>query len=254
MSLVLVEREGRVLRITLNREDKRNALSAEMCESIVNAVEDAGSDPAAGAVLIDSRGPVFCAGMDLVEAVSPRAAELTAIHEKLFTLGVRATVPIVVAVEGPALGGGVGLVANGHIVVAAQGSSFALTEIRIGMWPFVIFRSLSLALGERRAVALSLSGRVFSAQEALQFGLVHEVAPAIEAGDRATAIAHYLGELSPETIERGLAFVRESRDLADTDAVALAARCRALNFASPDFAEGVRAFHEKRKPSWPSRG
>src|SRR5919112_1831392 len=64
--------------------------------------------------------------------------------------------------EDSGLGGGVGLMANGHIVVAAHGTSFALSEIRIGMWPFVIFRSLSLAVGERRAVALSLTGRMFS--------------------------------------------------------------------------------------------
>jgi len=82
--------------------------------------------------------------------------------------------------------------------------------------------------------------------------LVVEEEVRIEAADRATAIAHYVCELSPETIRRGLAFVEESRDLGAAGAVALAARHRALNFASPDFAEGVRAFHEKRKPVWPS--
>ncbi len=251
---VLMAREGRVLRVTLNREDKRNALSAEMCAALVAAVEGASEDRSVGAVLLDARGPVFCAGMDLDEAASPDAVRLTAIHERLFTLGLRVSVPIVVSVQGPALGGGVGLMANGHIVVAAQGSTFALTEIRLGMWPFVIFRALSLAIGERRAVALSLTGRVFSVPEAVQFGLVHESAPAIEVDDRATATAHHLAGLSPETIRRGLEFVRDARPLSDDDAVETAARFRALNFESPDFAEGVRAFHEKRKPNWPSLG
>jgi enoyl-CoA hydratase/carnithine racemase len=251
---VLVAREGRVLRVTLNRADKRNALSAEMCSTIVTAVEGAADDHSVGAVLLDAKGPVFSAGMDLMEAASPDAVRLTSIHERLFTLGLHVPVPIIVAVQGPALGGGVGLMANGHIVVAAQGSSFALTEIRLGMWPFVIFRALASAIGERQAVALSLTGRVFSLPEAIQFGLVHEGAPAIEVDDRATAIAQHVAGLSSESIRRGLEFVRDVRQLTDDEAVETAARYRALNFESPDFAEGVRAFHEKRPPKWPSQG
>jgi enoyl-CoA hydratase/carnithine racemase len=250
--LVQISREGRCLRLTLNREDKRNALNAEMCRTLVAEVEGADADRSVSVVLIDARGPVFCAGMDLDEASSPNAVELTGIHERLFTLGLRVSVPIIMAAQGPALGGGVGLLANGHIVVAAQGSSFTLSEVRLGMWPFVIFRALTVALGERHAVALSMSGRVFSVQEALQFGLVHEIAPAIEVEDRATAIAQYLCELSPETLRRGLSFVHRIRGMADAEAVAAAAHCRAENFASPDFAEGVRAFREKRKARWPS--
>ena len=251
---VLLAREGRVLRATLNREDKRNALSAEMCEAIVAAVEGASEDPSVGAVLLDAKGQVFCAGMDLDEAASAEAVQLTAIHERLFTLGKRVAVPIVVCVQGPALGGGVGLMANGHIVVAAQGSTFALTEIRLGMWPFVIFRSLVHAIGERQAVALSLTGRVFSVPEALQFGLIHESTQAIEAGDRASAIAQHLAGLSSETIRRGLEFVHEVRHLRDDEAVQTAAGYRAVNFSSHDFSEGIRAFREKRRPNWPSHG
>jgi enoyl-CoA hydratase/carnithine racemase len=247
-----VEREGRVLRLTLSRPEKRNALSSEVCHAIVDAVESAAEDRSVGAVLIDAEGDVFCAGMDLSEIGGPDAPELTAIHERLFTLGVRVPVPIVIAVQGPALGGGVGLMANGHIVVAAHGASFALSEIRIGMWPFVIFRSLALALGERRALALSLTGRMFSVQEALQWGLVHEVAQPIEVDDRATAIAQHVASLSGPTIRTGLQFVGETRDQDNAAAVAAAARYRAGAFASADFAEGVRAFREKRAPRWPS--
>ena len=124
--------------------------------------------PAIRCVLIDAAGNFFSAGMDLDEALSPDASEKTAIHERLFTLGARATKPIVAAVQGPALGGGVGLMANAHIVVAAHGTTFGLTEIRIGMWPFVIFRSVSNAIGERRATELALTGRIFGLPAALQ--------------------------------------------------------------------------------------
>jgi enoyl-CoA hydratase/carnithine racemase len=241
-----------VLRLTLNRPEKRNALSIELCHAIVNAIEGAAEDRVVGAVLMDASGDVFSAGMDLAEMGASDAAELTAVHERLFTLRLRVPVPIVAAVHGPALGGGVGLMANAHIVVAAHGATFALSEIRLGMWPFVIFRAVSGAMGERRAVALSLTGRVFSVQEALQWGLVHEVAQRIEVDDRATAVAQHIASLSASTIRSGLAFVNDTRDQNDMDAVAAAARSRAAAFASADFAEGVRAFREKREPRWPS--
>jgi enoyl-CoA hydratase/carnithine racemase len=249
---LLSSREGRLLRLTLNRGDKRNALSTELCQEIVDVVESAEHDPAIGAVLIDARGPVFCAGMDLDEVLSQDAAERTAIHEKLFTLAARVSKPIVASVQGPALGGGLGLVVNAHVVVAAQGTSFGLTEIRIGMWPYVIFRAVESAIGNRRAVELSLTGRIFNVGDALQWGIVNEIAPAFELDDRATAIATQLSMSSAEAIQNGLRFAQQSRGLTAAEAGALAAQSRAAAFASADFREGVLAFKEKRRPEWPS--
>lgn len=246
-----IAREGRVLRITLNREKKRNALSIEMCNALASAVDDAASDASIGAVLIAAKGDVFCAGMDLDEVMTEGAAGATAAaHERVFTLGTRGRKPIVAAVNGPTLGGGVGLVANCHIAIAAQGSSFGLTEIRIGMWPFFIWRSVALAMGERRAAALALTGRIFSANEALQFGLIHEIAPAFEVDDRATATAIHLSELSPDAIAAGLEFITQSRAADATAQKQLAARFRAEAFRSGDLHEGITAFKEKRKPLW----
>lgn len=238
-----INHAGRLLRLTLARAEKRNALNRELCEAIVNATEQQ-----AGAILIDAEGPVFCSGMDLESA----DLEATRIHEKLFTMGAGARTPIVCAVQGPALGGGLGLVANAHIVVAAQGAQFGLTEIRAGMWPFVIWRSVVAALGERRALMLALTGRLFGSAEAFQWGLVHEVVPPIELDDRATAIAQAIAESSATAISLGLRNTREGRDLLLDDAIRLALQLRAEAFESPDFAEGVAAFKEKRKPVWPS--
>lgn len=249
---LLINREDRVLRLTLNRAEKRNALSNSLCLAIVNAVEAAERDPAIGALLIDARGPVFCAGMDLDEALAAAAAEKTAIHERLFTLGARIKKPIVASVQGPALGGGLGLVVNAHVVVAAQGSSFGLTEIRIAMWPYVIFRAIQSAIGHRRAVELALTGRIFTVNDALNWGIVQEVAPAFELDDRAAAIATQLSVSSPETIRNGLEFAQQSKGLAEDEALRLAAEARAPAFASADFREGVLAFREKRRPDWPS--
>jgi enoyl-CoA hydratase/carnithine racemase len=249
---LLINREDRLLRITLNRAEKRNALNEEMCSEIVNAVEGAQADRGVGAILIDAAGPIFCAGMDLDEATTADAVARTSIHLKLFTMGSTSVKPIVAAVQGAALGGGVGLMANAHVVIAAQGTSFGLTEIRLGMWPFVIFQAMKTAIGERRTVELGLTGRIFAVPEALQWGLVTEAAPAFELDDRATAIATGLSQSPAVAIERGLRFVADTRDAGASETFRVAEQRRAEIFGSPDFTEGARAFREKRKPEWPS--
>lgn len=243
-------REDRVLRVTLNRADKRNALSSALCHEIVEAVEAAQDDASIGAILLDAKGDVFCAGMDLEEALASGAPEQTAIHEKLFTLGARSNKPIIAAVQGPAMGGGVGLIANSHVAVAAHGSSFGLTEIRLGLWPFVIYRSVALALGERRTLELSLMGRIFHLPEAVQWGLIHEAVPAIELDDRATAIAMHLGQSSPQAIRVGLELVHRTQGMDPITAAPIALALRKASLLSSDFAEGVAAFHEKRRPNF----
>lgn len=252
MSLVIVEKEDRVLHVTLNRADKRNALNGDMCNMIVDAITRAQGDDSIGAILLDGRGRVFCAGMDLDEAVSPEGIERTAIHEELFSLGRKSKKPLIVCVCGPAMGGGVGLIAQAHVAIAAQGSLFGLTEIRIGMWPFVIYRSIEATMGARRALELSLTGRLFSTQEALTWGLIHQVAHAFEAEDRAATVARDISNMSPAAIALGMEYVHGSRCRTWTQAGDLAAKLRAKSMVSADLKEGVAAFHEKREPRWPS--
>jgi enoyl-CoA hydratase/carnithine racemase len=252
MSVVIVEREDRVLHITLNRADKRNALNGEMCSILVDAITRAQGDESVGAVLLDARGRVFCAGMDLDEAVSPEGIERASIHEELFSLGRKSKKPLIACVCGPAMGGGVGLIAQAHVAIAAQGSLFGLTEIRIGMWPFVVYRSIEAAVGERRALELSLTGRLFSTQEALTWGLIHQVAHAFEAEDRAATVARDISKMSPAAVALGMEYVHGSRSRAWTQAGELAATLRAKSMVSADFKEGVAAFHQKREAQWPS--
>ena len=247
-----VQQNERVRRIALNRPEKRNALSLELCRAILQALENASEDPSVGAILLTGNGPSFCAGMDLAELQTVDYDQLDAIHQQLFTLAERAVKPIVAAVHGPALGGGTGLVANCHIVVASESATFGLTEIRLAMWPFLIYKSIVTALGERRTMELALTGRIFGAPEAATMGLVHEIAadPAARASEIAATIAAY----SPASLRAGMMFVQDVAHRGWKHAAEVAALVRKDVFQSPDFREGVAAFREKRRPQWPSIG
>ena len=248
--LLETNRQGRLLRLVLNRPEKRNALNAQLCRDLAVALEHADRDPGVGAILLSGNGKHFCAGMDLTEVSAESAGAINAAQEQLFTVGARIGKPLVGAVQGAALGGGMGLAANCHIVVASQDAIFGLTEIRVGLWPFLVFRALSTGLGERRTVELSLTGRTFGAQEAVEMGLVHEVASDLET--RAVELAASLAESSPTAIRSGLSFVHEVRGRDWKTAGEIARRIRDDVFESEDFAEGRRAFQEKRAPRWPS--
>jgi enoyl-CoA hydratase/carnithine racemase len=166
MSLVETSQEDRVFRITINRPEKRNALSIEL----LTAFRQAESDENVNAVLLDAAGTTFSAGMDLGEILEPDFVRQADVHEELLTIGSRYSKPIIAAVQGEVFGGAVALVASAHLVVAAQDAKFCCTEIHIGMWPYVAFRAIAAALGERRATELALTGRVASAADAYEWG------------------------------------------------------------------------------------
>ncbi len=252
MSHLMISREERVLRLTLNNPEKHNVLDNQLCRDLVLALKDAGKDRSVGCVLLDAAGQAFSAGVDFDQMLKPDALETVEYQESLFTFGLHYHKPIVAAVQGHAYGGGVGLIANCHVVLAGQNTTFGLTEIRAGHWPFVAHRAVALAIGERRTVELSLTGRIFSSADAQQYGLVHEVTPAFELDDRATATARQLAYSSQETLRRGLDFVQKSREMSWETAGRLAAEYSERTFRSGDFGEGARALRERRKPEWPS--
>jgi len=249
---LLLKRQGRVLIATMNRPEKRNALSSRMCRDLVSAIEEANGDASVGAILLQGQGNTFCAGMDLGEVLGSDSSELNAIHEKIFTLGAYIVKPIVASIQGSAHGGGFGLVANAHIAVAADNAIFSLSEIRLGLWPYLIYRSVIMAIGERRAIELSLTARSINASEALAYGLVHHVVTPEELPRRSYEIAEELALSSAEGIRSGMEFAKRMRGMDWKEAGVLAQQSRTQSFKSADFAEGVRAFQERRPPRWPS--
>ncbi len=251
MNLV-ISGQDRILQITLNRPEKRNALNAEICRGIVEAVEGAQRDENIACIMITAAGSVFCAGMDLDEALGASQAELSGLHESLFTIGARSLKPILVAVNGAALGGGLGLAVQGHVVFAAEGAVFGLPEISVGLWPFLVYRSVSAAIGSRRALAISLSGRSFTASQAAEWGLVHHIFSADEVEERCRSMARRLARASPLALALGMKYVQQSAGKSWREAGELAAELRVKLMESADFKEGRLAFKQKRDAQWPS--
>jgi enoyl-CoA hydratase/carnithine racemase len=247
---ILIEDNLRVRHLILNRPNKRNALTLEMCAALVEAVRSAQSRADIGCILISANGSVFCAGMDLAE--SAPIEDLLKVHEQLYTLGAQSLKPIVVEVNGAALAGGLGLVAQGHVVLASPNAIFGLPEVRIGFWPFIVYRSIETALGKRRTLQLSLTGDNFDAQRASEWGLVHEICPASEIAAASRNAALEIAKASPLAISHGMRYVRAAEGKSLTEAGEIAALHRAKLIASADFKEGNSARAEKRQPLWPS--
>jgi enoyl-CoA hydratase/carnithine racemase len=229
--------DGRLLRLTLDRAAKRNALNLELCLTLAQAVADAKPSDT-GCILLDAEGPSFCAGMDLGESTSVDPDVLAQAHERLFTMNHWSPVPIVASVQGHALAGGTGLVAQAHIVVAQDGAQFGLTEVRVGMWPMLVYRSVEEAIGARKTLEWSLTGRSIFAAEAQAAGLVHEIAPV----DRADAIAREIASRSADAIDYGMRYYRASRGLAFVEAGAVAAKLRKELMSTPGYIQAASKF------------
>lgn len=236
--------DGRVAWVRLNRAEDRNRLDPSMIQALLGALETAANDPAVGVVLLLQQGGVFSAGIDYEALLAGDCpSDFPENLFRLFAVLCGMPKPVLAAVHGACAGAGIGLLASCHCVLAAQGTKFAVTDIHTGAWPYLYYEILAAAVGGRRARELALTGREFSAADALAWGLVHETAPAFELEDRAFQLASGLASLSPAAVAAGLGFAASPHDARQRFREALESR---------DLAEGVAAQRAGRRPSWPS--
>lgn len=239
-SLLIREVEGRVLILTIANEEKRNALNSELCHALVDTIFDANENPNIGSIVLTGRGVMFSSGMDLFEAASPNGAALTNVHGKLFNMKRALRKPLISAVQGPAYGGALGLIANSHYVVCGDHARFKASEIKVGLWPYVIYPSLIAAIGESWTTALATTARELDPEEALRIGLVHEVSPMAGLMQSVMTTAHDLGDFNPEAMQRGLAYVCEVSRLPTRDEqIQLALKRRSEALQTPEFQNSV---------------
>jgi enoyl-CoA hydratase/carnithine racemase len=245
--VVETKHEGRVLRVWLNRPDERNSLTMKLCKELVRVFDRAEKDTSVGSVLVSGMGDSFCAGMEINEAAGGDVASVSRVQETLFTIGTRLTKPLIGAVQGVALGSGMGLVANCHLVIAAENATFGLTGIRFGLWPFVIFPAVSAVLGERRALALTMTGEVVNAAEALRIGLVHQVVPIGEVEQRALDVAQTVANYSLNAMHSGLRFAHDVQGQTWKAAACTGSRVREQYVRSAEFQADLSAFLNQKK-------
>jgi len=194
ISPLRVEQNGRVRRLTLARPERRNLLDAALAHSLLRELAEAEADPETGAILLDADGEVFCGGLD------PSFSTAAELPEGVFNFGSRTRKPVVAAVRGVAISAGLALVANAHVALAAQGSTFGLTDIREGRVHAGILEAVAEAIGLRRTKELALTGRIFSTPEAAAWGLIQAVMPAFELDDRALGITAALADAHPDAV------------------------------------------------------
>jgi len=240
-----------VATITLDSPHNRNALSARLRRELRDHLTAAIADDAARVIVLDHTGPVFCAGMDLKEAGGASAGsqgvnEFPDILARVWT----SPKPVVAKLAGPARAGGVGLVAAADIAVAAQGATFAFTEVRIGVVPALISATVLPRLLPRAAQELFLTGETFGADRAVTIGLLNSAVPAEELD---AAVRHYTGMLAlggPTALAATKEILRRERPADVTADFAELVALSAGYFASDEGQEGIRAFAEKRPAAW----
>jgi methylglutaconyl-CoA hydratase len=252
---LLVAHDGSIATITLNRADKRNAISYELIEELLTALDEV-ANSSARVLILTGAGKAFCSGMDLdnLKALVGRSPDQnlkdSEIMARLFRSLYDFPRPTIAAVNGAAIAGGCGLATLCDFTLAVAEAKLGYTEVRIGFVPAIVSTFLLRQVGEKHARDLLLTGRIVGAEEAHRIGLINEIAPAEKLIERARELASQLLENSPASL------VCTKRLLSDHARVELdaqiqaAVRENAAIRATKDFREGISSFLEKRKPQW----
>jgi methylglutaconyl-CoA hydratase len=254
---VLYSESDRIATITLNRPDKRNAISYELIDDVTAALKQAAQSSAL-VLIMTGAGSAFCAGMDLdnLKQLLGRSPEqnlkdsqtMAGLFRSLYDF----PKPTIAAVNGPAIAGGTGLATLCDFTLAVPEAKFGYTEVRIGFVPGIVSSYLVAIVGEKRARDLLLTGRIFGAEEAYRLGLVTEVVPADQLMARTQQLAQELLEISPNSLRATKALLSSyTKDQLDRQ-LALAIAENAAVRKTADFKEGITSFLEKRKPKWTS--
>jgi enoyl-CoA hydratase/carnithine racemase len=253
LQTVLVSREGVIARITLNRPDKRNALSLELMEELIDALDRIGAEPDVRAVVIEGAGVAFSAGHDLSEMVGrdlPFYRRLFDVCTELMEKIHRLPQPVIAKVHGIATAAGCQLVAACDLAVAADDARFATPGVKIGLFCSTPMVPLSRAIGRKRALEMLLTGELVDASTALEWGLLNRVVPSDQLEDAVTELVDAIARSSPLTVGIGKEAFYAQVELDEHRAYDLTKAVMAMNSMAADAQEGICAFLEKRKPSW----
>jgi len=250
--------DSSVATVTLNRPDKRNAISYELIEDLLAALDEiAGSS--ARVLILTGAGKAFCSGMDLenLKALSGRPPQQS-LHDseimaRLFRSLYDFPKPTIAAVNGAAIAGGCGLATLCDFTLALSEAKFGYTEVRIGFVPAIVSTFLLRQIGEKHARDLLLTGRIIGADEAHRMGLINEVVAPEKLMPRARELAAQLMENSPASLASTKRLLSDHARQELDKQIQAAIRENAGIRSTHDFREGIASFLEKRKPHWSNK-
>lgn len=252
---IAVEDEASTRTITLNRPERRNAMTPEMQRELIAALEEAAADRCR-VIVLRGAGEAFCSGLDL-EALHATSHQTAADHQadseriaRLFRTLYELPKPTIAAVHGAAVAGGAGLAALCDFTLAVPSAKFGFPEVQIGFVPALVSVFLALQIGDKRTRDLMLTGRLIDAGEAHRLGIVNEVVAPEALLDRVRALAQTLTANSPESLAATKRLMAAQHKAWLDSAIALAIEAGARARETGDFREGLAAYLEKRKPVW----
>jgi methylglutaconyl-CoA hydratase len=233
--------------LTMDEVDNRNALNARLINALGDGLTKAVADDAVRVVLLTHDGPVFCAGADLKGGgrEEPRFG-----FPEVLSLMQDSPKPVVAVLRGPAMGGGVGLAAAADLSLASTDVTFGFTEVRIGLAPAMISVVCLPKLSKADAAELFLTGRKIPASRAADVGLINRAVPAAELDDAVTELLHELVAGGPQGLAASKQLLRDVPAMGRGQAFEHTQALSAELFSSPEAAEGIAAFREKRPASW----
>lgn len=252
--LVAVDVDRAVARLTLNRPERRNALSLDAMRELLNELRRIGDDERVAVVVIAGAGAAFSAGHDLSEMVGRPDdfyTELFATCVELMTAVHEIPQPVIAQVHGIATAAGCQLVAACDLAVAASDARFATPGVNIGLFCSTPMVPLARAIGRKRALEMLLTGDPIDAATAAAWGLVNRVVPPEELDGAVAALAARIARSSPTVVALGKRAFYAQDLLTEAEAYAVAAPVMSANAALPEAREGITAFLEKRPPVWP---
>jgi enoyl-CoA hydratase/carnithine racemase len=246
-----------VARVTIDREAKRNALSFEALDQLVECFRKVGRDREVRVVVLGGAGTkAFCAGADLggirggrddAERAHESRGRLAELFTEMYQLGK----PTIARVQGYALAGGFGLALACDFVVASDRATFGAPEVNVGLWPYMITVPLVRSMRPKDALDLILTGRRVTAAEGRELGFVSRLVPAAELDATVDDLARHLATRSPGAIRLGRPAFYRSLDQPAAQALPELQAILSLATTTPDAAEGIAAFQDKRDPVWP---
>jgi enoyl-CoA hydratase/carnithine racemase len=253
--VLLSARQGQRQVLTLNRPDRRNALSLALVEQLIAALEQADADPEVRLVVLTGAGEqAFCAGGDLAGDLGTGGVEEVArSFGRLMQTLDRLATPVLARVNGHCVGGGLGLMLGCDLAVAAADVKLGTPEVRSGVFPMLIAPLIVRHVGPKRAYELFFTGQRIDANQALSWGLINKVVPRAELDAAVDELAGQILAVSPSAIRIGRPALAATRHLAVAEANEQLAPKLVEVLSTEDAMEGIAAFLQKRKPEWKNR-